>query len=136
MQFTEFNGNQAITKVRNHAKVEVQMLKNKACPAKRKEYNAWKQKKMEAAKMRAIGTKQVCQNKRLNYWTMGEMDVDQPAPTFGLQVKNEWMKAKARYSAAMKKHAATKAHKAAKEALEAVMAGLKTALVLEASAQH
>jgi hypothetical protein len=137
MQFTEFNGNQAITKARNRAKVEVQMLKNKACPAKRKEYNAWKQKKMEAAKMRAIGTKQVCQNKRLNYWTMGEMDVDQPAPTFGLQVKNEWMKAKARYSAAMKKHAAaTKAHKAAKEALEAVMAGLKTALVLEASAQH
>merc|ERR1711959_124747 len=84
---------------------------------------------------RNIGNGKIC--KSVPHHTLGEMDVDKSRPAYGTKLRNAWDRAKARYIAATKKHAAaSKAYRKTKANYDRALASFRAALNIEASNAH
>merc|ERR1711970_987011 len=128
-------GNGVIGKAELSGKNKTAGYRQKACPAKRLEMEAKARVNAEAQNMKNIGNGKIC--KSVPHHTLGEMDVDKSRPAYGTKLRNAWDRAKARYIAATKKHAAaSKAYRKTKANYDRALASFRAALNIEASNAH
>jgi hypothetical protein len=128
-------GKNAISAATSTGRDKTAGYKHKACPTKRHEVEADKKKRDAKSAMQAIQTTKMCSSGVSETWK--DMDVDKSSPKFGTQLRNQWDKARSDWLKAKAKYdAAVKAHKDAQTRHNLAMASFKTACKLEAENAH
>merc|ERR1712093_698114 len=128
-------GKNAISGADSTGRSKTAGYKHKACPTKRLEVEADQKKRDAKSAMQAIQTTKMCSSGISETWK--DMDVDKSSPKFGTQLRNQWDKARSNWLKAKAKYdAAVKAHKDAQTRHNLAMASFKTACKLEADNAH
>jgi len=128
-------GRNAISTANSTGRNKTAGYKHKACPTKRLELEADQKKRNAKAAMQSIQTTKMCSSGISETWK--DMDVDKSNPKFGTQLRNKWDKARSDWLKAKAKYdAAVKAHKEAQTRHNLAMASFKTACKLEGDNAH